>query len=190
MPLITIQIQIEPVMISAFGCLNDKTKSIWDSIDDKYKNIILGYTSSSPSFTTCSGKPPPRTPTKPPYKSLKAFLHDLLQAFGDSDDEAQEDTVDKVPTSADLEPDPPWDLLINAAKGTNSTPLPPGDIRRVMPKNSKRSVNPICIEYKVSYHKEHHGILPTLINRDANGGVAGSDVCVIFKQTVLLIYGA
>jgi hypothetical protein len=40
--------------------LDDKTKTIWDSIDDKYKNIILGYTSSSPSFPTCSGaKPPP-----------------------------------------------------------------------------------------------------------------------------------
>jgi hypothetical protein len=67
-------------------------------------NIILGYMSSSPSFPTSSSKPPPRTPTKPPYKSHKAFLHDLLQAFGDSDDEAQKDAVDNVATSADLEP--------------------------------------------------------------------------------------
>jgi hypothetical protein len=99
------------------------------SIDDKYKNIILGYTSSSSSFPTHSSKPPPKTPTKPPYTSHKAFLHNLLQAFGDSDEEAQEDAAEEIPTSADLEPDPPSDLLINAAKGTNSTPLPPGDIR-------------------------------------------------------------
>jgi hypothetical protein len=76
----------------------------------------------------------------------------MLQALGDSDDEAQEDTAKEVPTSADLEPDPPSDLLINAAKGTNTTPLPPGDIRRVMSKNSKRSAYNTCIEYKVSYH--------------------------------------
>jgi hypothetical protein len=82
----------------------------------------------SPSFPTCSGKPPPRTPTKPPYKSRKAFLHNLLQAFGDSDEEAQEDAAEEVPTSADLERDPPSYLFINAGKGTNSTPLPPGDI--------------------------------------------------------------
>jgi hypothetical protein len=83
--------------------------------------------------------------------------------------------------SADLEPDPPADLLINAAKGTNSTSLPPGNIHRVMSKNSKRTDNTACIEYKVSYHKEHHGVSPSLVDRGANGGVAGSDVCVIFK---------
>ena len=105
----------------------------------------------------------------------------MLQSFGDSDEEDQEDTAEEVPTSADLEPDPPLDLLINATKGTNPTPLPPGDIRRVMSKNSKRSVHTTCIEYKVSYHKEHHGISPSLIDRGANGGVAGSDVHVIFK---------
>jgi hypothetical protein len=105
----------------------------------------------------------------------------MLQAFGDSDKEDQEDTAEEVPMSADLEPDPPSDLLINAAKGINPTPLPPGDIRRVMSKNSKRSVHTTCIEYKVSYHKEHHSISPSLIDRGANGGVAGSDVRVIFK---------
>jgi hypothetical protein len=105
----------------------------------------------------------------------------MLQALGDSDDEAQEDTAEEVPTSTDLEPDPPSDLLINAAKGTNATPLPPGDIRRVMSKNSKRSAYNTCIKYKISYHKEHHGISPSLIDGGANGGVAGSYVRVIFK---------
>jgi hypothetical protein len=33
----------------------------------------------------------------------------------------------------------------------------------------------------VSYHKEHHGISPSLVYRGANGGVAGNDVRVIFK---------
>jgi hypothetical protein len=65
--------------------LDDKTKTIWGSIDDKYKNIILGYTSSSPSFPTHSGKPPLRSPSKPPFSSRKAFLNEMLQAFGDSD---------------------------------------------------------------------------------------------------------
>jgi hypothetical protein len=162
--------------------LDDKTKSIWDSTDDKFKNIILGYTTSSPSFSTHSGKSPPKSPTKPPFSSRKAFLSEMLQAFCGSVDEAQEDAAEEVPTSSDLEPDPPSDLLINAAKGTHTSTLPPGDIRRVMSKNSKRSVHTTCIEYKVSYHKEHHGILPSLIDRGANGGVAGSDVRVIFKN--------
>jgi hypothetical protein len=34
--------------------LDDKTRAIWDSIDDKFKNIILGYTSSTPSNPSIS----------------------------------------------------------------------------------------------------------------------------------------
>jgi hypothetical protein len=52
-----------------------------------------------------------------------------------------------------------------------------------MLKNSKRTVSTPCIEYKVSYHKKHHGISPSLIHRGANGGVAGRDLHVIFKTT-------
>ena len=33
----------------------------------------------------------------------------------------------------------------------------------------------------MSYHKEHHGISPPLVDRGANGGVAGNNVRVIFK---------
>jgi hypothetical protein len=105
----------------------------------------------------------------------------MLQALGAGDEEAQEDTAEEVPMSADLEPDPPLDLLIIAAKGTNSTPLPPGDVSRVMSKNSKRSVHITCIEYKLSYHKDRHSISPSVIDREANGGVTGSNVSVIFK---------
>jgi hypothetical protein len=53
--------------------LDDKTKAIWDSIDDKFKNIILGYTSSSPSFPTRTVKPSPKSPTKPPLALVKHF---------------------------------------------------------------------------------------------------------------------
>jgi hypothetical protein len=50
-----------------------------------------------------------------------------------------------------------------------------------MSKNSKLSVHTACIVYKVSYHKEHHGISPSLVDRGASGGVARNDVRVIFK---------
>jgi hypothetical protein len=119
---------------------------------------------------------------RPSSKSRKALLHEFLEAFGDELKEASEEAIaDDTPLSADLEPDPPADLLINAAKGSNPNPLPPGDIRRVMSKSSKRSVHTACIEYKVSYHKEHHSISPSLVDRGANGGVARNDVRVIFK---------
>jgi hypothetical protein len=47
----------------------------------------------------------------------------------------EEATADDASLSADLETDPPADLLINAVKGSTSTQLPPGDICRVISKN-------------------------------------------------------
>jgi hypothetical protein len=78
-------------------------------------------------------------------------LHKFIDVFGDKLEEVQEEaTADDAPLSSDLEPDPPADLLINAVKGSTSTPLPPGDIHMVMSKTSRHSVHISCIEYKVS----------------------------------------
>jgi hypothetical protein len=118
--------------------LDDKTKAIWDSIEDKFKNIILVYTTSSPhasSYTTRRGKTPTTLSSK--SKARKALLHEFIEAFDDELEETtSEATADDAPLSADLEPDPPADLSINAAKGSSSSTVPPGDIRRVMSKNS------------------------------------------------------
>jgi hypothetical protein len=153
--------------------LDDKTKAIWDSIEDKFKNIILGYITSSPhtsSYTPHRGKTPNTLFNKSSSKSWKALLQEFIEAFDDELEEAPEEVIaDDVPLSADHEPDPPANLLINAAKGSNPNPLPPGDICRVMSKNSKRSIHTACIEYKVSYHKEHHGVSPSLVDRRVNG---------------------
>jgi hypothetical protein len=66
------------------------------------------------------------------------FLHEFIDAFGDALEEVQEEaTADDAALSAHLETDPSADLLINASKGSTSTPLPPRDIRQVMSKNSK-----------------------------------------------------
>jgi hypothetical protein len=53
-----------------FG-LDQKSKDLWDQIDDKYKSVILGYTkSSSPSPFSTPSKPP-----FPPKQSCGINLH-------------------------------------------------------------------------------------------------------------------
>jgi hypothetical protein len=69
--------------------------------------------------------------------------------------------------------------LINAAKSSGSK-YTPGDIRRVVSKASKRFVN-ICEYYIVSTH--HHTPGLSIVDRGANGGVAGDDVRVLFKTS-------
>jgi hypothetical protein len=56
--------------------IDQKTKELWDQIDDKYKSIILGNTrSSSPSPF------PSKTPSKPPFSPKQRRninLHEML----------------------------------------------------------------------------------------------------------------
>ena len=180
--------------------LDDNSKAIWDQLDDKSKAIILGYQSSDASLrgttsaTNSSGKPSfgkmpfgKASSGKPAYKPqvnlheisaydfLVANMHDL-------------ETTDNDPnlTSVDAgDPSPDEDVsdtrLINAAKSNNKSSLPPGDIRRVMSKSSTRLANHLHLEYHVSFHKASSNSALSLIDRGANGGVAGDDVRVIFR---------
>jgi hypothetical protein len=68
----------------------------------------------------------------------------------------------------------------------NLTELITGDMRRVMPKSSTRHVNSTHNAYFVSNHESILAHSMSLIDRGANGGVAGDDVRVIFRtnQTV------
>jgi hypothetical protein len=159
--------------------LDQKTKDLWDKIDDKYKSIILGYTKSpTPS--------PFRTPSKPPfpckqhcginlheipaYEFLQVHSHELEPDPTPDEaiyDESQLTETDSKPSDT---------LLINATTGIRPSPLPPGDIRCVLSKTSKPSANMTQIEYRVSYQNASSGQSMSLIDRGANGGVAGNYV--------------
>jgi hypothetical protein len=125
-----------------FG-LDQKTKDLWDQIADKYKSVILGYTkssSSAPAFIRTSSKPPfpPRQQRRninlhemSAFEFLQVHTHEL-EPDPAPDETNNEDLPDNEP-----DPEPSDTLLVNAAKGSRSNPLPPGDIRRVLSKNSK-----------------------------------------------------
>jgi hypothetical protein len=71
-------------------------------------------------------------------------------------DPEPDEAISEDVQAEEAEPEPSDTLLINAAKGSRPSPLPPGDIRRVLSKNSKRSVSLAQIEKKVSYHQVTH----------------------------------
>jgi hypothetical protein len=170
-----------------FG-LDQKTKDLWDQIDDKYKSVILGYAKfSSPS--PFSSRPPCKPPY-PPKQHCNINLHkmsayDFLQAHVHElePDPAPDETIAIDPPVDEAEP--PDTLLIHAATGSCPTTLPPGDFCCVLSKNSKHSATLTHIEYKVFYHKASSGQSLSLIDKGANGGVAGTDVQTIFKLDVL-----
>ena len=76
-------------------------------------------------------------------------------------------------------------LLIQAVKSSgsnnkNSKPNPsPSDIRSLLSKNNTRASNVHEVIYKVSAHDSSSDV--SLVDRGANGGIAGNDVRVIEK---------
>jgi hypothetical protein len=93
-----------------------------------------------------------------------------MEELGDADDNTTETPTNTLSDDADTR-------LIHAATSSGNIKLPPGDIRCVISKASKRFANK-C-EYLVSKHD--HTSNMSLVDRGANGGVAGNDICVLFK---------
>jgi hypothetical protein len=167
--------------------LDDKSKEIWDQLDDKAKYIILGYdakSSGTGSFQNSSVKkhPPFQRQVNMHDMSAYEFIQACLHNVDHDSPIAPVDIVqsDMIPneTVGNEEPqEEPSSLLVNAAKSSGYPKLLPGDIRRVVSKVSKRYVNQ-C-EYYISAHNQSSTM--SLVDRGANGGVAGADVRVIFK---------
>ena len=166
--------------------LDQKTKDLWDQIDDKQKSIILGYDKPTAPPYASTGKTSNRPPFSLPRRNINLHdmsAYDFLQAHVHETQETadHDEALDDPQTTVENDPGPTDTLLSNAATGSRSNSLPPGYIRRVLSKSSKRLVNLTNIDYQVSYHKASSGQSLSLIDRRANDGVAGTDVRIIFK---------
>lgn len=166
--------------------LGEKERLLWDQFDDKAKSIILGTDVRKSQFdarpqSNFSGSLAKRKANLheiSAYDFLQANLHDLSH----QEQNEVSETDDPTPSDTnDTETSPDNTLLVNAAT-TSSSKLPPGDIRRVMSKASTRSVNMARIIYSVSASKTTGNASTSLIDRGANGGIAGNDVRVLFRS--------
>ena len=121
------------------------------------------------------------------------MLYDLLANFHVSNDQNQPSTDDTI-TTTDVEATTNTtnnettshendQLLIQAVKSSGSSnnhPKPnpsPSDIRSLLSKNNTRASNVHEVIYKVSAHNSSSDV--SLVDRGANGGIAGNDVRVI-----------
>jgi hypothetical protein len=112
--------------------------------------------------------------SSPNAGTLQANVHDMTRS-GDNDTTVVEDKDNGDSPNTDESST----LLVNAA--SSGPKLPPGDIRRVMSKSSTRTVSMANITYTVSAHQLTKSV--SLVDRGANGGVGGDDVCVIKKSS-------
>jgi hypothetical protein len=135
--------------------------------------VNLDYTRR---FGTLSNLPPivipfpSRPPCKPPFPLKQHCGINLHEMSACEFLEVHSHELEPDPAPDANIPGPSDTLLVNAVKGNRPNPLPPGDIRRVSPNNSKHSANMTQIEYKVSYHTTSPGQPLSIIDRGANGG--------------------
>ncbi len=163
--------------------LGDNARGIWDTLSDKDKATILGLGQSPGRISSDSSKQVINLHDISAYDYLQAHYHENVTFDAQEGDEDFQDAAEHIDESDDTSPDDPT-LLINAAKSKAAgSKLSPGDIRRIMSQNSKSSKGTVSanlhLTYCVSAHHTHDA--QSLVDRGANGGVAGVDVRVITK---------
>ena len=148
-------------------------RNIWNTLSQDAKATILGLS--------------PKTNNTAPRRSM---LHDMSAIDLISCIQENQQQEDHGDTKEDDTPDNT--ILINAASSTANN-ISPADIRQVLATNHKdtfknnneeiefngtkyRKVKMHCM-YKVSEHKQSHNA--SLVDRGANGGIAGNDVRII-----------
>ena len=114
------------------------------------------------------------------FDFLQANLHD--SSLDPGNEEMFDSSEVETPTdNEDSSVDNPSDTILVNTATSSKTKLPPGNIRRVMSKTSTRSINMANIVYNASASKTSGAHQLSLVDRGANGGLAGGDVRVIFK---------
>ena len=185
-----------------WGRLSTEAKAKWDEIDRDMKAIILEHKLRPPAGAPARparrdfGKPNgSRFTPKPRPDDTAINLHDMsaveyLVAFHNMAVDGPV-TDDGVTAVVPPEPDPPSSQLF--AHMTKKKDIPPGDIQRVLSQSMAKGFPPparksividgvvysanVHIQYRASSHR--HVRAGALVDRGANGGIAGDDVRII-----------
>ena len=185
--------------------LTDEAKKTWDQLPNEMKAIILEPPNRKPNYRTA---PPPRKVNAHEVAHLMECLHGndidiepapdphLLSALLH---EQSEGSMASKPVTSIPEEDTDSNKQVSA-HAASQKPLPPGNIKRLLSQtsnkkpNSKpneqhevningvryRQVNFINIQYTVT-NSQTYTKRGALVDRGANGGIAGSDVRLIAK---------
>jgi len=190
--------------------LSDDAKKIWDTLDDQAKAGPSGHKPQAPRAPATHRGPARRVNLHD--MSAYDLLHAFVAQSTDEDDGPTNQGFDGTPIKEeptdDSSPTAESSLLINAAK--TSEPLAPSDIRRMLSTSSKRSKLAANVHYLTASESTsdmsttrpstptnvvayEHGFVyfvsrsertshQSLIDRGANGGIAGADVRVIDRS--------
>ena len=162
--------------------LSQDERTKWDEFSEKTKSIILGLIRKQLPSGHRGNHPTSRQVSLHDIsvaEFLEAFSHDSTE----SPDVSHEQPVDS--SASDDQHAQDSNILVNSAK--TGIPLAPGDIRRIMSSSLARP-NDKSVTFKANSHTiyrvsaTHRSFRHSLVDRGANGGIAGTDVRVMFAS--------
>ena len=138
--------------------LTKMDQSVWDKMSDQGKRAVLfAYKNQSP-----------HTPSdNPRVQSVSMTTIEPEEVVEASITENNEATVDQDDS-----------ILINAMKQRKD--IPPSDIRKLLSEKA-RKIDVHIIKYNISVYHHNNNTSNSLVDRGANGGLAGSNMRVITK---------
>ena len=184
----------------SWGQLDQRTRKMWNQLNPEAKRTILGSSNNGSGIKSINNSGPPSNPVHTnlhnisAWDFLKANLHNM------KGQKSTEDTLQHIPALENNQEDDNT-IMINAMKGlyrdhmddhgnaktskgtlTDRSslipPTSPTDIRSLLSTTKTRSANKHVI-YRVS--SQHSKNCVSLVDRGANGGVAGDDIRIISR---------
>ena len=145
-------------------------KPIWEKLSKDQQQMIIDHTRSLPKSGSPHLSTPNKSPSPLPHKPTPQQTAKSQQVHTHQSDENTTDTIKTETTPSDP-------LLAMVHRSINTSDDDASDISNVLSVKRSRQIQ-VCQRY-LFQHANHTN--QQLVDRGANGGLAGSDMCVIHK---------
>ena len=145
-------------------------KPIWDKLSKDQQQMIIDHNRSLPKSGSSSFSTPNKSPSPLPHKPTPQQIVKSWQVHTHQSDQSTADTT-KVETT----PSDPLLAMVHQSIHTSADDA--SDITKVLSAKRSRQIQ-VCKHY-IFQHANHTN--NQLVDRGANGGLAGSDMRVIYK---------
>ena len=145
-------------------------KPIWEKLSKDQQQMIIDHNRSLPKSGSPHLSTPKKSPSPLPHKATQQQTAKSQQVHTHQSNESTTDTVKTETTSCDP-------LLAMVYQSIHTSDDDASDIRNVLSVERSRQIQ-VCQRY-LFQHANHTN--QQLVDRDANGGLAGSDMHVIHK---------
>ena len=145
-------------------------KPIWEKLSKDQQQMIIDHNRSLPKSGSSSISTPNKSPSPLPHKPTPQQTAKSQQVHTHQSDESTADTTKIVTTPSDP-------LLAMVHQSIHTSDDDASDITKVLSAKRSRQIQ-VCKHY-IFQHANHTN--NQLVDRGANGGLAGSDMRVIYK---------